>query len=247
MTRRRSVRRDVGERDVDPSRPEVALDIVRRAAGHVEGDDRALHCAAVEEGHAGHLGQPGAEPAGEADDALPAGLDSQLERVVDRDAEPDLAGVVRLPVLEAPRVRADACNGRAPSTRPSGGRGTAARAPRAACGAPTGSRCRAGRGGTCGRSRRAGRSRSPRRRWASGRPTGRRRAGTGHPPRAPRAPTSAAGLTRPLSVGHVGDETASRASSSIARSARRRRAGRARRRARPRRRAGARGDLRSAM
>ena len=141
------------------------------------------------------------------------------ERVVDRDAEPDLGRVVRLPVLEAAGVGADAVGA---VGLPLGGVEVEQRrlepldqlaAHVEEAGAARAAQELAPGGGEHVAADRA------RRRPASGRPTGRRRAAAGRRPRGRAAPTAAAGLTSPPWVGTWTSETSLTRSSSIAASA----------------------------
>ncbi len=129
----------------------------------------------------------------------------QAERIVEGHSQADLAGVVRLPVLEAAGVVADLVADRARSRWRRAGRGRAAPGAGRARGGRRGSRCRAGRAGTCGRWWRACRSRSPRRRPASARPIGRRRADRGCPPARATAPIAGGGIDQAAVGRHVGD------------------------------------------
>ena len=113
----------------------------------------------------------------------------QPQRVVHRDAQADLAREVASPSSRSGGRRGASCSGRR-ATQVGGVQVEEGRLQplEHARGARRGSRCRAARAGTCARSPTACRSRSPPRRSASARPTGRRPAGRARRPRAPPGP-----------------------------------------------------------
>ena len=132
---------------------------------------------------------------------LPDGVEARVQRVIDRDAEADLGGDSCSPSSRTGGASARSSNRSGATQGAACCRSSAApAAPAAPCG-HRGSRCRAGRAGTCGRSPTACRSRSHRRRPASARPPGRRRADRECRARRAIRPTAAAGLTSPPLVG----------------------------------------------
>src|SRR5579885_1186633 len=144
-----------------------------------KGDDTALRDAPVMDDIARQRAELCAQLVGQVSDAPPDAIESPLHGVIDGDAQPDLARVVRLPVLEAPRV-CPYCV--AVGRRP--GRAAAVRGAATPRVARKESQCRVARAGICARWPRAYRSRSSVHLWGFAPPIGRHRRGREYRPRA---------------------------------------------------------------
>jgi len=102
-----------GDGDVDPLRSQPRLDLAGGDAVDGEGGDAPFDGTEVVEGDTGDRAQPRSQQGGGRLDPGPDRVEAEVERVVDRDTQAELAGDVALPILEAAGIGAQRVAGRA--------------------------------------------------------------------------------------------------------------------------------------